>query len=366
MVALIAVSGYSSGLFIEFAAFGDDSKVQRLIDNGTFDEKWIPFIRSAQMYVPSYLESVSIDSGSWSFLKNAYLLEALTGDIDSAYLDFTIDTTRVSPTVGHDFFRNEITECIFTTDDTLNFETCVICQLTDINGIVVADGRTDVPNISPTADPIVVKIDNFWVEDARDVRNIHDVIIAVCDGEDGGEGCTPGFWKQPQHFGFWVGFDPSDKYETVFGPGVDITVQNNPNPPILDPTLLEALSAQGGSQNALARHSVAALLNAASGIVSFDFSTAAVIAIVQDAFSGTPTRTFEEAKNLLAAANESLCLIGGQNPVDSNLNAFSETGGVDSTTYDGSTATPYEKKQYALEQLNILVTDPGISQNTID
>ena len=64
MVALIAVSGYSSGLFIEFAAFGDDSKVQRLIDNGTFDEQWIPFIRSAQMYVPSYLESVSIDSGS--------------------------------------------------------------------------------------------------------------------------------------------------------------------------------------------------------------------------------------------------------------------------------------------------------------
>jgi len=87
---------------------------------------------------------------------------------------------------------------------------------------------------------------------------------------------------------------------------------------------------------------------------------------VQDAFSGTPLRTFEEAKNLLAAANESLCLIGGQNPADSNLNAFSETGGVDSTTYDGSTATPYEKKQYALEQLNILVTDPGISQNTID
>jgi len=238
MVALIAVSGYGSGLFIEFAAFGDDSKVLRLYEKGIIDEKWIPFIRTAQMYDPSYMDSVSIDSGSWSFLKNAYLLEALTGDIDSAYLDFTIDTTRVSPTVGHDFFRNEITECIFTTDDTLNFETCVICQLTDINGIVVADGRTDVPNISPTADPIVVKIDNFWVEDARDVRNIHDVIIAVCDGEDGGEGCTPGFWKQPQHFGFWAGFDPSDKYETVFGPGVDITVQNNPNPPILDPTLL--------------------------------------------------------------------------------------------------------------------------------
>ena len=63
MVALIAVSGYGSGLFNEFAAFGDDSKVKRLIDNGTFNEKWIPFIRSAQMYIPnSYLESLSIDS----------------------------------------------------------------------------------------------------------------------------------------------------------------------------------------------------------------------------------------------------------------------------------------------------------------
>ena len=36
----------------------------------------------------------------------------------------------------------------------------------------------------------------------------------------GGEGCTPGFWKQDQHFDSWVGFAPTDSFETVFGVSV--------------------------------------------------------------------------------------------------------------------------------------------------
>lgn len=376
MVALIAVSGYSSGLFIEFAAFGDDSKVQRLIDNGTFDEKWVPFIRTAQMYNPSgYLDSVSIDSASWSFLKNAYLLETLVGDIDSAYLDFTIESTRVSPTVGHDFFRNEITECIFITDDTLNFETCVICQLTDINGVVVADGRTDVPNISPNADPIVIQIDNFWVEDARDVRNIHDVIIAVCDGEEGGEGCTPGYWKQPQHFGSWptsgtgsefipfvggsfVTINPvviengGTKFSAVFGQNIVITVGGDPHTEILDPTLLQALKATGFGVGPLARHATAAWLNAESTVM-FDFSSTEVITKFNTAFLNGD---FNEAiKNQLQDANESDCPLG-LSPLESEVTAFSETGGVDPAGYTGATDTPFEKKMYAISELNNLLT----------
>ena len=39
----------------------------------------------------------------------------------------------------------------------------------------------------------------------------------------GGEGCTPGFWKQDQHFDSWVGFAPTDSFETVFG--VDVTLR---------------------------------------------------------------------------------------------------------------------------------------------
>ena len=98
----------------------------------------------------------------------------------------------------------------------------------------------------------------------------------------GGEGCTPGFWKQPQHFDSWVGFAPGDFYDTVFG--VDATLVGFGNRPTLtNPTLLQALQAGGGGQNALARHAVAALLNASNPDVSSDFTTAEVIAIVQEA-----------------------------------------------------------------------------------
>ena len=38
----------------------------------------------------------------------------------------------------------------------------------------------------------------------------------------GGEGCTPGFWKQPQHFDSWVGFAPDGLLRDVFG--VDVTL----------------------------------------------------------------------------------------------------------------------------------------------
>ncbi len=49
----------------------------------------------------------------------------------------------------------------------------------------------------------------------------------------GGEGCTPGYWKQDQHFDSWVGFDQDDTLEDVF---------NVPDALGLDDvTLLEAL-----------------------------------------------------------------------------------------------------------------------------
>ena len=71
-------------------------------------------------------------------------------------------------------------------------------------------------------------------------------------------------------------------------------------------TLLEALGANGGGINALARHAVAALLNASNPDVDSDFTVAQVIAIVQDAVAPGGL-TIEEAHQLLAAANEQGC-----------------------------------------------------------
>jgi hypothetical protein len=118
-----------------------------------------------------------------------------------------------------------------------------------------------------------------------------------------GEGCTPGFWKQTQHFDSWVGFEPGDFFEAVFGVE-DVTVRAGGQDTIDNPTLLQALNATGGGVNALARHAVAALLNASNPDVDFEFTTAEVIALVQEAFE---TGDFERIKDILAAENERGC-----------------------------------------------------------
>jgi uncharacterized repeat protein (TIGR01451 family) len=119
----------------------------------------------------------------------------------------------------------------------------------------------------------------------------------------GGEGCTPGFWKQDQHFDSWVGFEPTQSFADVFGVD-DVTLRGDGQDTIENPTLLQALEANGGDVNALARHAVAALLNASNPDVASDFTTAEVIALVQAAFA---SGDFETAHQLLADANEQSC-----------------------------------------------------------
>jgi hypothetical protein len=96
------------------------------------------------------------------------------------------------------------------------------------------------------------------------------------------EGCTPGFWKQPQHLDSWVGFTPGQTLESVFDVpdafGLDAV------------TLLEALSFEGGPTTAdaaeiLLRQAVAAILNAANPDVDYPLSVAEVIARVNAALA---------------------------------------------------------------------------------
>jgi len=111
--------------------------------------------------------------------------------------------------------------------------------------------------------------------------------------EQGGEGLTPGFWKQPQHFYAWTGYTTDASYEDVFGVEVDGVPGS--------PTLLDALKAKGGGMYALLRHSTAALLNAANPYVSYAYTQAQIIQMVQDAFA---TGNFEGVKNLFEVQNE--------------------------------------------------------------
>lgn len=109
----------------------------------------------------------------------------------------------------------------------------------------------------------------------------------------GGEGCTPGYWKQEQHFDSWVGFSQSDNYlYDVFGVGFDAT-------------LLAVLQAGGGGEIALGRHSVAALLNASNLDVDYAYTEAEIIQMVQDAYAGDVE--FEDVKDLFEYENELGC-----------------------------------------------------------
>ena len=104
-------------------------------------------------------------------------------------------------------------------------------------------------------------------------------------------GCTPGFWKQDQHFGHWVTYTPDDVFDVVFGVG---------SPEFL----YDALRAKGGGERALMRHAVAAILNAENPTVNFLLTPQEVISIVQLAYG---TEDFESAKNLLELANDEGC-----------------------------------------------------------
>ena len=117
-----------------------------------------------------------------------------------------------------------------------------------------------------------------------------------------GEGCTPGYWKQNQHFDSWPSaYSPTATFSSVFGRDIAIRLDKQT---VTNPTLLQALMAQGGNINAAARHTVAALLNSASTGVDYDLSTSEVIALFQ---SNYPDGELDDMKDQLARYNEQGC-----------------------------------------------------------
>lgn len=106
------------------------------------------------------------------------------------------------------------------------------------------------------------------------------------------EGCTPGYWKQSQHFDSWVDYEPTDLFINVFGDG------------FIEMNLLQVLWQGGGGLNALGRHTVAALLNAASPDVNYPYTTTEVIDMFEEAFN---SGHFESLKNEFEHFNEMGC-----------------------------------------------------------
>ncbi len=121
--------------------------------------------------------------------------------------------------------------------------------------------------------------------------------IPLTEEQGGGEGCTPGYWKQPHHFDSWPApYTPNTLFSSVF---------DNAYP---GKTLLQVLQNNGNvtGLEALGRHTVAALLNSASGGVDYDLTTDEVINMFNDVFPGTKGQ-YNAVKNIFAGFNEQVC-----------------------------------------------------------
>lgn len=123
----------------------------------------------------------------------------------------------------------------------------------------------------------------------------------------GGEGCTPGYWRQPHHFDDWTNHAPGDDLASVFTIPGDLELERPESADPEDISLHDAVTLRGGGVNALLRHAVAALLNAANPDVSYDLTESEIIDMVNDALAGVGDLTIQELKDELEEFNEQGC-----------------------------------------------------------
>ncbi len=114
------------------------------------------------------------------------------------------------------------------------------------------------------------------------------IVTVEIEEASGGEGLTPGFWKN--HLPEWANtaYSPSDEFNAIFGVGPDIT-------------LLEAVNLGGGDADALGRHAVAALLNASHPDIDYSMTVGEVIDAVQGAYA---SGEYEDTKDIFEGYNE--------------------------------------------------------------
>jgi uncharacterized repeat protein (TIGR01451 family) len=116
-----------------------------------------------------------------------------------------------------------------------------------------------------------------------------------------GEGCTPGFWKQEQHFDYWTGYKPKGAHASIYNTVFGVTLFA-PNA-----TLLQVLNMGGAPLERFGRHSVAALLNAASSGVNYGMTAAQVISAVREAAATGDFGVMDRLSDRLEDLNERDC-----------------------------------------------------------
>jgi hypothetical protein len=121
----------------------------------------------------------------------------------------------------------------------------------------------------------------------------------------GNEGCTPGFWKNNADKKGAVQWVP-----TGFLPGALVGSVFSAAPAnIASLTLLEGLGLNGGGVNALTRHAIAAVLNAAHPGVDYPLTVMEIQTAVNAAFASGDAATIESTKDMLDRFNNAGCPI---------------------------------------------------------
>lgn len=174
------------------------------------------------------------------------------------------------------------------------------------------------------------------------------------------QGCSPGYWKQPQHFGSYpteMGIYPNTLFVDVFGedafPGM---------------TLLQVLSQGGGGLNALGRQIVSAYLNAAS-IENYPYDPDEVAADFRDVYPGGNYSALMEKYEDLQDPCPLSRNPGPAGPTSSDSSIVSTSPGiVDVSKLDSVSATeetPVIEDTQTLDTLPIIQADMPKSDNPV-
>jgi hypothetical protein len=112
----------------------------------------------------------------------------------------------------------------------------------------------------------------------------------VTINQPAGQYCSPGYWKQEQHFDSYVNYNPTDLFDDVFGRAA-----------FPDKTLVQVLSTGGGGLIAYSRATVGALLNADA--INSGLTPAQVIAKFQATFDAAPSSPKGAVNSYYGGAN---------------------------------------------------------------
>jgi hypothetical protein len=164
-----------------------------------------------------------------------------------------------------------------------------------------------IPTTSPSTDTVVATGTAVTTGET-----VSDTNSATCQ-VPGNQGCTPGFWKNnARNWGanaWGCGLSPDMPISYIFWLNEPLVIRGNGKSTITDPTLLEALDANGGGVNAMIRHGIAAILNACSPCVTYAINDPIqIVYMIEDTLNGVPgAYTVDELHYMFAGYNEAGC-----------------------------------------------------------